>query len=239
MTTDTSLETATEVIVERARERFRAHRQRTLDATDRLFARILVGEWLFGILVALVFSPYAWQGRVRSIHEHVWLAVLLGGAIVSLPVALATFKPGLRVTRHLVALGQILWSALLIHLTGGRIETHFHIFGSLAILAFYLDWQVLMTATVAVVADHLVRGVLWPESIYGIANPEWWRFLEHGFWVLFCLVFLVTSCRRQLRDWMGFAEEGGMLEAMAESEWRHQSVLERARVEAVSPPAGD
>ena len=30
-------------------------------------------------------------------------------------------------------------SALLIHLSGGRIETHFHIFGSLAFLAFYRD----------------------------------------------------------------------------------------------------
>ena len=33
----------------------------------------------------------------------------------------------------------MLWSGLLIHLTGGRIETHFHVFGSLAFLAFYLD----------------------------------------------------------------------------------------------------
>ena len=37
----------------------------------------------------------------------------------------------------------MLMSALLIHLTGGRIETHFHVFGSLAILAFYRDWRVL------------------------------------------------------------------------------------------------
>jgi len=36
-------------------------------------------------------------------------------------------------------------SALLIHLSGGRIETHFHVFGSLAFLAFYLDWPVLIT----------------------------------------------------------------------------------------------
>jgi len=40
-----------------------------------------------------------------------------------------------------------LTSALLIHLSGGRIETHFHIFGSLAFLSFYRDWRVLITAT--------------------------------------------------------------------------------------------
>ena len=45
-------------------------------------------------------------------------------------------------------------SALLIHLTGGRIETHFHIFGSLAFLAFYRDWKVMISASVVVVIDH-------------------------------------------------------------------------------------
>src|SRR5207237_2344887 len=136
--------------------------------------------------------------------------------------------PGAAITRHSVALAQMLFSALLIHLTGGRIETHFHVFGSLAILAFYLDWTVLVTATLTVVADHLVRGILWPESVYGIVNPEWWRFLEHAFWVVFCVAFLVVSCVRTLKTWLAFAEEGGMMEALAESEWRRSSVLERA-----------
>ena len=39
-------------------------------------------------------------------------------------------------------------SGLLIHLTGGRLESHFHVFGSLAFLAFYRDIRVLGTATV-------------------------------------------------------------------------------------------
>ena len=44
-------------------------------------------------------------------------------------------------TRHVIAISQMLTSALLIHLSGGRIETHFHVFGSLAFLAFYLDME--------------------------------------------------------------------------------------------------
>ena len=64
-----------------------------------------------------------------------------------------------------VAVAQVSWSALLIHFSGGRIETHFHIFGSLAILAFYRDLKVLIPATLVVAADHFVRGVYWPESI--------------------------------------------------------------------------
>ena len=54
-----------------------------------------------------------------------------------------------KVARHVIAIGQMLMSALLIHLTGGRIETHFHVFGSLAILAFYRDWRVLISASAA------------------------------------------------------------------------------------------
>ena len=57
-------------------------------------------------------------------------------------------------TRQIIAVSQMLWSAFLIHLTEGRIETHFHVFGSLAFFAFYKDWRVIATATVVVSADH-------------------------------------------------------------------------------------
>ncbi len=36
-------------------------------------------------------------------------------------------------TRYSIAVCQMLWSALLIHITSGRIETHFHVFGSLCL----------------------------------------------------------------------------------------------------------
>ncbi len=229
METDQHLDAATEKIVQRARDRFQRHRQRTLVDVDRFFIKLFLGQWLFAILMALVFSPYGWEGKVQSVHLHVWIALLLGGAIISFPIVLALRFPGRAVTRHVVAVAQMLSSALLIHLSGGRIETHFHVFGSLAILAFYLDWSVLVTAAITVALDHFVRGILWPESVYGIVNPEWWRFLEHGFWVIFCVAFLIASCRRQMREWLGFAEEGGMIEALAESEWRAQSVLDRDR----------
>ena len=47
----------------------------------------------------------------------------------------------------------MLMSGLLIDLTGGRIETHFHIFGALAFLSFYRDWRVLVTASAVVAAE--------------------------------------------------------------------------------------
>ena len=132
---------------------------------DRMFAMLLVVEYLAGIFAALAVSPYAWEGKERVLHMHVWVAVLGGAGIIILPILLAILRPGTVLTRHVIAASQMLSSALLIHLTGGRIETHFHVFGSLAFLAFYLDWQVLITATVVVAADHFLRGVYWPESV--------------------------------------------------------------------------
>jgi hypothetical protein len=75
---------------------------------------------------------------------------------------------------------------------------------------------VLITATVTVATDHLVRGVLWPESVYGITNPEWWRFLEHAFWVLFSVSFLTIICRRSVKDMRAIAEKYAGPEALSE-----------------------
>ncbi|MGH7839490.1 MAG: histidine kinase dimerization/phospho-acceptor domain-containing protein, partial [Candidatus Binataceae bacterium] len=124
---------------------------------------------------------------------HVWAAVFLGGAIAGFPITLAMLYPGRKITRHVIAVGQMLTSGLLIFVTGGRIETHFHVFGSLAFLAFYCDWPVLITGSMVVVADHLTRGIFWPETIYGVAYIQPWRWLEHAGWVAFTDVFLIYA----------------------------------------------
>jgi hypothetical protein len=234
MTSQDGTRDAAAAIVTRAQERFDAHRNDVFRKTDRMFAWLMIGQWIFGIVLALTFSPYAWEGRTRIIHVHVWTAILLGAAISSLPVALAFVRPGWVVTRHVIAASQMLWSALLIHLTGGRIETHFHVFGSLGFLAAYRDWPVLLTATVVIAADHLARGILWPESVYGIVNPEWWRFLEHAFWVVFSVAFLTRSVLASVKDMRLMADRGAELEALSEGEWRNSSVLERTAERAAS-----
>ena len=104
--------------------------------TDRMFAALMTLQWLAGVGIALWISPRTWSGAYSQTHIHVWAALFLGGTITALPVFLALAYPGGGPTRHVIAVGQALTSALLIHLTGGRIETHFHVFGSLAFLAF-------------------------------------------------------------------------------------------------------
>jgi len=84
-------------------------------------------------------------------------------------------------------------------LSGGRIETHFHVFGSLAFLAFYRDWRVLVPATIVVAADHALRGIFYPQSVFGILTASPWRWVEHACWVIFEDVILVRCASKASR----------------------------------------
>jgi len=182
---------------------FRAYEDKVYRRTDRLFFVLLGLQWVVGIIFALVISPYAWRGALNSTHPHVYAALFLGSAFCIFPMVLIWRLPGHAWTRQSVAIGQVCFSSLLIHLTGGRIETHFHVFGSLAFLACYRDWKVLPTATVIVAVDHLLRGLWYPESVYGVAFATAWRSLEHAGWVVFEDIVLIWSCfvaRREMRN---------------------------------------
>jgi signal transduction histidine kinase/DNA-binding response OmpR family regulator len=196
----------------RADELFRRHRQAIYRRTDRLFAGLLAFEWLAAITAALWISPRAWAGPYSDTHLHVWAALALGGFIIVLPVTLALFWPGRATTRHTIGVAQMLLGALLIHLSGGRIETHFHVFGSLAFLAFYRDWHVLVSASAVVAVDHLLRGIFWPQSVYGVLVAAEWRWLEHAGWVVFEDLFLVHSCIQGVREMRDIAERQAQLE---------------------------
>jgi len=179
-----------------------------------MFAYLMVFQWLAGIAAALWISPKTWLGTQSHVHLHVWAAIYVGGIITSLPVLLAWKQPGRALTRHAVAIGQMLTSSLLIHLSGGRIETHFHVFGSLAFLAFYRDWRVLVSATVVVAADHFWRGVFWPQSVFGVLAASPWRWVEHAGWVVFEDIFLFLSVRQGLGEMRQVAERQASLESL-------------------------
>src|SRR5512138_1035297 len=181
--------------------------------TDRLFAGLLGFQWIAGILFALWISPLAWSGTVSRTHVHVWAAIILGGIINLFPAALGVLRPGRTSTRFTIGVAQMLMGALLIHLTGGRIETHFHVFGSLAFLAFYRDWRVLAPATLVVAADHFLRGLYWPQSVYGVLTVSHWRWVEHAAWVILEDIFLITSCIQSAKEMRDMARQQAELEA--------------------------
>ena len=230
-----------ESVRRRAGELFAAYQQDIYKRTDRLFAGLMGFQWIAGIVFALWVSPLAWSGSVSRTHLHVWAAIAVGGTISLFPALLGLFRPGQPSTRYTIAVAQMLMGALLIHLTGGRIETHFHVFGSLAFLAFYRDWKVLVPATIVVALDHMLRGALWPQSVYGVLVASQWRWIEHAAWVVFEDVFLLVSCGRSIAEMRDTADRTAALEQevrtrqLAETDARNA----RARNDAILEVALD
>lgn len=205
---------------------------------DHLFARLMVVQWLAGIVATLLLSPRTWAGASSQIHPHIIAAIFLGGAITALPVYLACAYSGKTWTRHVIAIAQMLMSSLFVHLSGGRIETHFHVFGSLAFIAFYRDWRVLLTATVVAGLDHALRGMFWPQTVYGVLSTSNWRTLEHVGWVAFVDIVLWISMQQSVREMMHIAGRQAALEdanddqkRAEENLWHAQSDLEQRVVD--------
>jgi two-component system sensor histidine kinase/response regulator len=216
---------------QRVQHLLRKQQQRHYAAIDRMFGVLMLIQWAAAVAAAYWISPLTWEGLSHTIHPHVWLAIGFGGAIASLPAILDFCYPGRTLTRHVNSVAQVLFSILLIHVTGGRIETHFHVFGSLAFLACYRDWKVLIPATLIVAVDHFVRGIWFPESVFGVASASYWRWLEHAGWVLFEDVFLTIACIQGVSEMRSIAARAAELEDT--DRWK-KTILEAALDAVVS-----
>jgi methyl-accepting chemotaxis protein len=150
---------------------------------DRLFGWLLLAQFVAGIVLALVISPTAWEGSTWSTHQHVIAAIVVGGALAIPPAFMALTRPGRRSNAYFVAVAQMLTGALWIHLSGGRSEFHFHVFVSLAFFTMYRRVDVILVGAAAIAVDHLVRGIFFPMSVFGVTDAPW-RWVEHAVWVV-------------------------------------------------------
>lgn len=179
---------------------FEENQLRLRTRADRAFGWLMLVQWAFAILLAVTLSPYTWQGEVQAVHIHVWTAIILGGVIASLPLYYSFIKPGDKVGGYVIGVAQMCFSALFIHLMAGRIEGHFHVFGSLAFLSIYRNWRILVLASVIIILDHFIRGFYFPFSLYGVSSGVEWRWLEHAAWVIFEDAFLVYTCIYTIKE---------------------------------------
>lgn len=167
-------------------------------AIDRFIAKLMVAQ-VFLIQVVL----WIVQEQGVSVDLSPLVVALIAVCIVALPLWLSWRMPGQPVTRHVIAICQMLTSALLIYLTEGRIETHFHVFGSIAFLALYQDYKVLITATATIGLHHLLGGHWFPLMTYHAHCASIWRALEHIGWVALeaiVLIFSALQWHRQTRS---------------------------------------
>ena len=202
------------MVNQRADELLGLQEQALYRRTNRLFACLLLAEWLVGIALALIVSPYTWIGDRQQVHLHVWLAILLGGTLSIFPAYICFKDPIRPLNRFLLTAAQMMTCALWVHLTGGRIETHFFYFGSIAFAAVYRDWRVIISTTLFVALDHFLRGILWPLSVYGSLSASPWRSIEHAIWVLFEDVVLIWAAQHSREEMKEIAARQAKLESV-------------------------
>ena len=90
-----------------------------------------------------------------------------------------------RVQMVAVSFGLLTASGILVHLSGGLIEMHFHFFVMVAVVALYQDWLPFLGAIAYVLIHHGVFGVLDPDSVFNHPaaqnNPWKWAGIHAAF----------------------------------------------------------
>jgi diguanylate cyclase (GGDEF)-like protein len=146
-----------------------------------------------------------WRKRHRALIWLLWIHVvgiaifglvrgyspehmLLESGIVGVFAAMAGSGVGTRrFSSAMAALGLVMSSAVLVHLSGGTIEMHFHFFVMVGLMSLYQDWLPFLLAIGFVVVHHTIFGVLQPTSVFdhksAIDHPLEWAII-HGSFVL-------------------------------------------------------
>jgi two-component system, sensor histidine kinase and response regulator len=183
--------------------------------TDTMFARLMILQWIASIVFAFCFKPHIIPGPGNAPHSRFWLAILGGFAINLLPVGAGLRYPGHRVTRYLVASGQMLMSVLIVHLTDGRADAHFYTFGSLAFLAFYNDVYLFIPAIAVAAAGQLFRDAYFAHSVLVSVGITRWSWLEHTTWTVLEAFILSIACHRYRRELKRVAQRQAQTESAA------------------------
>ncbi|MDP9442505.1 MAG: EAL domain-containing protein [Actinomycetota bacterium] len=159
------------------------------DQWARRHRAIVTVLWLHAAGLAL-FAAVRGNGVVHS---------LFGGSIVAVFAVLGTQPAGGRRLRAVAtAAGLVASSAVLVHLSGGVVEMHFHFFVIVGVITLYQDWTVFLTAIVFIALHHGVVGGLQPNDVYNHAaawnNPWKWAGI-HGAFILAASAAQITSWR--------------------------------------------
>lgn len=194
--------------------------QRAHQRADWMFAGLLLGQWTAAVGVAL--------GSSEAFQAPGWVAVVGGLALNGLPLALVALRPGRFETRLAIAAAQMGWSAIFARGFAGGVEAHLYLIGSLAFLAWYRDWRVVVAgAAFAAIAHPLGQGVL-PESVLGVVDREGWRFPQHLGWIAVEAVVLVGVCRRGAAELGQISRHQAQVEALTRSAERRSRELDLA-----------
>jgi methyl-accepting chemotaxis protein len=128
--------------------------QKHLSSINKIFSYVLVAHVFSCLILALVFNT------------GLMLALFGGLAIAGLPIALTFFISSHRLAAISHGVALMFFSGLMIHLTKGMIEAHFHIFVSLAIMIVFANPYVILAAAATIAIHHVGFYFLLPTSVF-------------------------------------------------------------------------
>ncbi len=158
--------------------------------------------WFHAAAIALIgpLFGYRWVWSAAAFFANGTVLHTVGeGLIVAAFAALASWNGTSRTFQATaIALGLMSSSAILVHLSGGYIELHFHFFVMLAFLALLQDWVPYLIAIAYVALHHGVVGVLWPDEVFNhpaAFNAPWTWAGIHAFFILWSSVGSIIAWR--------------------------------------------
>src|SRR5215203_1903852 len=186
-----------------------------------------------------LLTPEVWARHHRGIVWLLWLHVggvavfaLVRGRTVGHAVAevtpmavcaLAAAHPALgrRARSTAAVLGLVTASAVIVHLSGGVVEAHFHFFVMIGVITLYQDWLPFGLALGYVVVHHTLLGMLAPTQVFNHPAAErapWKWALIHGAFVAAASVANLVSWRLSERQAVEISRLVSRLEGLARTD---------------------
>jgi two-component system sensor histidine kinase/response regulator len=154
---------------------------------DNIFLRVMISQVIATVLLCALLP-----------QSHTVLGIVLPVLCAFLACGCACLMrkwPGSDCSSNCIAFVESVICSVGIHCSGGRIESHFHIFVIISFLSNYRRYTVLIIFATITVLDHLIRGLYYPSSVFGISEASISRVLEHAGWLVFQLFVVMWMCK--------------------------------------------
>jgi len=139
-------------------------------------------RWILGLLWLHVPAVYLFALAQGVGVAH---AAEEASIVVAFAAAGTVLRQRRRLSTVVTSTGLMATSAVLVHLSHGSIEMHFHYFVMVGVVALYQDWLPFVVAIGFVVLQHGIAGALNPHDVYNhppaTRQPWRWAAIHGGF----------------------------------------------------------
>jgi CheY-like chemotaxis protein len=194
-----------------AQDRFQSGLLVMREQADARIFWLLVSQWAV-ILSTSIAMATRWQStRLDTLSA----AVVWVGILSVLPLVLVLRSPGTLMSRWSVVISQSVMSTLLWYVSGGRPDTHLHLFAWLVVVAMYRDVAVVVaTAGISVLGHVLVVSCCTMPALPSNDIVAWSTQMVWLAWLVGETAFMTTFVILDRQGLRAHVEKAQALEAM-------------------------